>query len=505
MSKVLIGKHTLESLTSGMYSDPYVVFREYIQNAVDSIDEAVEAGVINYGEEKIEISIYPLERKIIISDNGIGLCEKVAEKSLISIGNSRKSLIKSRGFRGIGRLSALSYCKSIIFETTYKGEPVGTRVSFDAEKLSSILADADTIDISVMDVLSSICTTQQYKESVGNHYFNVTLIGIDDSSNLMNFPDVLEYISQTAPVPYNPKDFSWGKEILQRLRQYNYILPQYNISVICGIEKIDIFKPYKNHFLIDRNKNIYDSIQDISIHEIKNSDNGNMALVWVAKTNNFGTILDRQVKGLRIRKGNILVGDNQTANIIFKDARFNGWVIGEVFAFDPKLLPNARRDNFEKNPAYFMLIEQLTTIAINLTREIRTASLSRNADLANAVQNAESISNKVKKALSEDIALNTKSTITQKMNNAQKTLENLKVKNDTEGFFQEIAFEELDILIGKVRGATAYKALNTLSSLTKTEKVVLERVLRTIYSNLTSEESQKIIDLILQEFSLGKN
>ena len=28
MSSIVIGKHTLESLTSGMYSDPYVVFRE---------------------------------------------------------------------------------------------------------------------------------------------------------------------------------------------------------------------------------------------------------------------------------------------------------------------------------------------------------------------------------------------------------------------------------------------------------------------------------------------
>lgn len=31
---VQVGKYTLESLTTGMYSDPKIVYREYIQNSV---------------------------------------------------------------------------------------------------------------------------------------------------------------------------------------------------------------------------------------------------------------------------------------------------------------------------------------------------------------------------------------------------------------------------------------------------------------------------------------
>ena len=34
---VQVGKYTLESLTTGMYSDPKIVYREYIQNSVDSL------------------------------------------------------------------------------------------------------------------------------------------------------------------------------------------------------------------------------------------------------------------------------------------------------------------------------------------------------------------------------------------------------------------------------------------------------------------------------------
>ena len=109
MSSIIIGKHTLESLTSGMYSDSYVVFREYIQNSVDSIDEAIRAGVLLPGSEQISVRLVPTDNQIVIHDNGLGISTVDAEKTLISIGNSKKSSENSRGFRGIGRLSALSY------------------------------------------------------------------------------------------------------------------------------------------------------------------------------------------------------------------------------------------------------------------------------------------------------------------------------------------------------------------------------------------------------------
>ena len=39
---VVIGKYAIESLTTGMYTDPFVIYREYIQNATDAIDEAIK-------------------------------------------------------------------------------------------------------------------------------------------------------------------------------------------------------------------------------------------------------------------------------------------------------------------------------------------------------------------------------------------------------------------------------------------------------------------------------
>ena len=41
-----IGKYTLESLTTGMYSEPKIIYREYIQNSVDSLEHAVTVKII---------------------------------------------------------------------------------------------------------------------------------------------------------------------------------------------------------------------------------------------------------------------------------------------------------------------------------------------------------------------------------------------------------------------------------------------------------------------------
>jgi molecular chaperone HtpG len=70
---IRIGKFTLESLTTGMYADPRIIFREYIQNSTDAIDKAIKERIIKREEGRIDITIDKLHRKIIIRDNGIGI------------------------------------------------------------------------------------------------------------------------------------------------------------------------------------------------------------------------------------------------------------------------------------------------------------------------------------------------------------------------------------------------------------------------------------------------
>ena len=123
---ISIGKFTLESLTTGMYSEPESCFREYIQNAVDSIDMAIEQGLLQLDESRIEIIVDEDRREISIKDNGTGISSLLARKTLLDIGNSTKLHTVNRGFRGIGRLGGLSYCKQLSFCTSSRGEDVKT-------------------------------------------------------------------------------------------------------------------------------------------------------------------------------------------------------------------------------------------------------------------------------------------------------------------------------------------------------------------------------------------
>lgn len=499
MSSIIIGKHTLESLTSGMYSDAYVVFREYIQNSVDSIDEAVRLGVLTPGAEQIVVRLAPAENQIVITDNGLGIPSTDVEKTLISIGNSKKSSESSRGFRGIGRLAALSYCQRLTFSTSFKGESVATQIVIDASKLSEVLADDSQSDVTVIDVLESVYTVTTFVEREDIHYFTVQMDGVDVNSKLLSLADVEDYLAQNAPVPYRP-DFIWGKEIVKRLKKEGLEIGVYNVYLEYGTKSTPIYKPYKDEFVVDKGKNITDTVQDITILKIPNDSNNLTAIGWLAKTNYMGSIYDKAVKGIRLRKGNILIGDHQTLNVVFKDARFNGWSIGEIFAIDKLLVPNARRDNFEKNPAYFALFEQLMTIAAGITKDIRAASLKRNTALSSAIEQLNATAQQATTAIDEGVSGAQKGLITKRLKEAQIAVSNSTTNGDSEQYYQDIAFAELDMLIGKLKGTTKYKALNTIDKLTNTEKKILERVIQVVDS-LEIECADTVIEAILNEFS----
>lgn len=500
MDNIVIGKHTLESLTSGMYSDPYVVYREYIQNATDSIDDAFRQGLLNPGEDSINIDINPSERRISIFDNGCGVPANLAVKTLISIGNSRKDSSSSRGFRGIGRLSALSYCSKLTFETSCLSEKQGTRIVIDSKQLSELLMQVSDADVSVLDVLQQVYSHSTFPEKAKRHYFRVIMDGVDIASDLTNVNEVISYISQNAPVPYDKAAFPWGYEITQRIRKEGFAIRSYNIFVRCGDAHQKIYKPYKGEFLSDKGKQIYDKIHDIEIVKFNNPDGTISAIGWLAKTSFLGSIYDKSIKGLRMRKGNILIGDHQTLNVLFKDPRFNGWSIGEIFAVGSQLIPNARRDNFEKNAAYFSLIEQMMPLAAQITKIIRSTSATRNHELSAALKAIDDVSTQTSQALNTGVNSSQKGMLHGNLSRAQNLLGGISVKGDADTYFQEIAFEELDMLIGRIKGATSYKALNTIEHLSSTEKHILERVFNILIS-ADQDNAPQVIDTILEGFA----
>ena len=44
MKDYVFGANILENLTTGMYQDSKIIYREYIQNACDQVDKAIKDG-----------------------------------------------------------------------------------------------------------------------------------------------------------------------------------------------------------------------------------------------------------------------------------------------------------------------------------------------------------------------------------------------------------------------------------------------------------------------------
>ena len=499
MSSVIIGKYTLESLTFGMYTDPLVFYREYIQNAVDSIDKAYHNGLISPKDIQVTIKLDKTKNSIVIEDNGIGIPEVDAKSVLLSIGNSKKSAQESRGFRGIGRLTGLGFFSKIIFETSYLNEKTTSILTIEAENILEHIKAND--EKTAEQVMLSACAFKQTPEKPEKHFFRVTLLDALQENSFFDFSRVYKYLSQVAPVPFD-ESFLWGKEIVNRVAQRGYKIPCYNILLTDGKRTERIYKPYKDSFAIDKASSVNDKIKDIELFSIKDSEDNTLAIAWIGMCNYYGSVFDKTIKGLRIRNGNILIGDGQSMNTVFKDSRFNGWCVGEVYVIDRRLLPNARRDDFEKNNIYYVFEEKMRAIALEMSKNIRAASIKRNAKLDEATNKADAAVSAANILLSKDrVSSPQKGNVSQKLNSAQELIKKVGTSNSGEKLIVESVFNELDMLIGTIKGITAYKSINVLEDFSISEKKILEKVFNIVNDSFSEELSQDIIDKLIINLS----
>ena len=258
--ELVIGKYTLESLTNGMYASPFDMYREYIQNAVDSFDEAIAQGIELSEKLSIEIQVDPEKKLVVIRDNGCGISVHEAIPTLLDIGNSRKSRFISRGFRGIGRLAGLSYCEKLVFRTSYRDENCATVIEFNAALLKQLLLPTAEESVSVEDVINRIVSPRIEKETAYRRYFEVILEGVWEETGLTDIELVCDYLLQHAPLQFS-SDFKWGRTIVEKMRLNGYKIPEYKITV----NNKNLYKPYLDSFISDRVKRNEDLIKDVEV------------------------------------------------------------------------------------------------------------------------------------------------------------------------------------------------------------------------------------------------
>ncbi len=341
-----VGKNILDNLTTGMYSDSKVIYREYIQNACDQIDLAISMGILSADEGYVDIFTDNKKRFISIRDNATGVSAASFVEDVGDIANSNKQIGKNKGFRGIGRLCGLAYCKTLKFTTSYKGESVKSIMTCDAQKMRAMLVENKKYTLD--EIWDEIVSYSTQPEDENEHYFEVEMFDINkENTDLLNTDKVRDYLSFVAPVPYR-NTFILRSQIYSYAKSIDYKIDEYRIRV----NGYQIFKEYTTR-LKEQSGAILKNYDEISKLEFKSFCDSNgeiLAWMWVGLSR-----FEKQIpkvnpmRGLRVRSANIQLGNDDALQDLFKENRGNYYFVGEVFAISKQLIPNSQRNYFNEN------------------------------------------------------------------------------------------------------------------------------------------------------------
>ncbi|MEO5370985.1 MAG: ATP-binding protein [Magnetococcus sp. DMHC-1] len=376
---IMIGKDILELVSSAMYVDPLTIFREFVQNAADSVDIAKATGVLEIHERgKLDITLdfTPLARSVKLRDNGVGVSNSVFFTRMTAIGGSQKRGTQARGFRGIGRLAGLGYCQELVFRSRSINDTAVHELRWNCRMLKQLLIDhtycGDIYElirkVTTLNILDSDCWPE--------HFFEVELVKPIRIKNdlLLNSDAISFYLSQVAPVPFSP-EFKFGAEIRSYLNEHLGDIGEIEICIDNGLP---IYRPYRNDYAYNEDKR--DNFTKLEFRVIE-SINGvaAAAVIWILHHGYFGAIPRKEgVGGLRARKGNMQIGDHRIFIDIFPETRFANWTVGEVHIVDDHVVPNGRRDDFEQNSHYGHLQSRLTELGDYIGHMCRSSSVIRN-------------------------------------------------------------------------------------------------------------------------------
>lgn len=363
----VLGGELLRLVTAGMYDNPLVLYREYVQNAADAIAAAgPSAGCVR-------VTIDPVNSRITILDDGTGLSPGEAVRRLIDVGRSAKDLSVDRGFRGIGRLSGLAFAEELHFTTRTSGDYPPTRVSWKARALREMdpaLVDAETA------IREATTTSEVSRGEWPERFFQVTIdhISRHAASTLLNEEAVRSYLAQVCPVPM-AASFPLSAGVEKFLTQHADHLA---VDLRINDDPRPIERPFQGVIpLTDDIGAPFETLETRVIPRVDGEDPA--AVLWLAHTSYSGSIPRRLgIRGIRARVGNLQIGTDRIFEHLFQEPRFNGWCVGEIHILDRRVVPNGRRDYFEAGPHLRNLENHIGAIAQEISSRCRRASSQRN-------------------------------------------------------------------------------------------------------------------------------
>lgn len=365
---VVVGKDVLELLSTAMYVDPLTIYREYVQNAADAIDAARADGS---DAGRIELTLDPSARTVAIRDDAAGIPAADFRRVLTSVGASGKRGTAARGFRGVGRLSGLAYARSLTFQSRAAGESKVSTMTWNCQALRTALRDpADTRDLaSIIDAI----TTTTVADEAGDPFFDVRLEGVarQGDDRVMSAGAVGDYLAEVAPVPFDA-DFSHAAIIAETLSDV-ITLGDLKVTVNGGEP---LTRPFRDQLPVEGGRPV--RLREVAFVEVPSIDGGVGAVGWIAHHDYEGAIHPgTHVRGLRVRAGDVQIGEAGVLAEVFPETRFDAWTVGEIHVLDPRIVPNGRRDDFERNVHLANLKNHLAPLGRDVANRCRTSSRDR--------------------------------------------------------------------------------------------------------------------------------
>ncbi|MDR1962366.1 MAG: hypothetical protein LBQ50_01145 [Planctomycetaceae bacterium] len=189
---------------------------------------------------------------------------------------------------------------------------------------------------------------------------------------LLDYPKVRQYIEEHAPIPFDKQKFYYGLELDAWLHKE---IPGYNTyRIFIGTPKeYDlVLKRYSQTLPARKGKT--DELENVERFDLCDSSQKIIARGWYGiRKDNIGQLASGTgVDSLRVRVGNILIGDSTLTDQCFSETRFNGYLVGEIHVITPALTPNARRDDFEDSDMksdFFNAVRRLVEPLVKKCRE----------------------------------------------------------------------------------------------------------------------------------------
>ena len=256
----------------------------------------------------------------------------------LSVGISNKSDVNI-GWRGIGIWSGVPACKKIVILTKKRNSK-----KFRVEINNDILRKGSTTNLPFLEILENATgeieelTLGKNESFEDDHFTEIRLESILFTQKaVFSRYEVIKYLCENVPAPFNEKAFPLGKEINQWLNEYNLVTPNVNIlfenkKILRNPNRIDVFFPE----IIKKEFRINDEL---------------IAISWLLSSKENKTLPESNV-GIFFKKKGFTIGDSSLVEKLNPEESYTRWQYGEIHIISKYIIENAARNGFELNNPY---------------------------------------------------------------------------------------------------------------------------------------------------------